>query len=172
MKLRTTTMLAALISASIALSCSETPTSPKRLTPRASAPDLVQTSTPSIVISQIYGGGGNSGATLRNDFIELHNPGSSTISLAGWSVQYTSAAGTTWQATALTGSIPAGGYYLVQESQGAGGSVSLPTPDASGTIAMSANNGKVWLVTQTSLLAGACPTTNVVDQVSFGTTSS
>jgi len=172
MKLRTTTMLAAIISAGIALSCSETPTSPKRLTPRGSAPDLVQTATPSIVISQIYGGGGNSGATLRNDFIELHNPGSSTISVAGWSVQYTSAGGTTWQATALTGSIPPGGYYLVQESQGAGGSVNLPTPDASGTIAMSANNGKVWLVTQTTLLTGACPTTNVVDQVSFGTTAS
>jgi hypothetical protein len=29
--------------------------------------------SPDIVISQVYGGGGNSGATLKNDFIELYN---------------------------------------------------------------------------------------------------
>ena len=31
--------------------------------------------SPDIVISQVYGGGGNSGATLTNDFIELFNRG-------------------------------------------------------------------------------------------------
>ncbi len=41
-----------------------------------------------VVISQVYRGGGNSGATLRSDFIELHNIGSTTVSLDGWSVQY------------------------------------------------------------------------------------
>ena len=30
-----------------------------------------------IVISQVYGGGGNTGATYRNDFIELFNRGHS-----------------------------------------------------------------------------------------------
>ncbi len=30
-----------------------------------------------VVISQVYGGGGNSGATLKNDFIELFNAGAS-----------------------------------------------------------------------------------------------
>jgi len=61
------------------------------------------------VISQIYGGGGNSGATFTNDFVELFNPGSQPVSVAGWSVQYASSVGTTWQVTNLTGSIPAGG---------------------------------------------------------------
>ena len=55
------------------------------------------------MISQIYGGGGNTGATFQNDFIELHNRSSNTVNLAGWSIQYASAAGTTWQSTALTG---------------------------------------------------------------------
>src|SRR5687768_8466051 len=110
-----------------------------------SAPPASAAST-GAVINQVYGGGGNSGATFTNDFIELRNLGSTPLDLTGWSVQYASAAGTTWQVTPLTGTIPAGGFYLVQEAAGAGGSTPLPTPDASGSIAMSASAGKVALV--------------------------
>ena len=39
-----------------------------------------------IVISQVYGGGGNSGGVFTNDFIELFNRGTTTVSLTGWSV--------------------------------------------------------------------------------------
>jgi len=154
------------------LSCNERPTSPalSKLSPR-SAQFVVSPTTPSLVISQLYGGGGNSGATFKNDFIEVFNPGSQPVSVTGWSVQYASAVGTSWQVTNLSGSIPAGGYYLVQESLGAGGTTALPTPDATGTIAMSATAGKVSLVSSTTALTGACPT-GFVDQVSFGTTAS
>src|SRR3954462_14752752 len=98
--------------------------------------------TSQIVVSQVYGGGGNSGATYKNDFIELFNRGTAAVSVSGWSVQYTSAAGTTWAVTNLNGTIPAGGYYLVQEAAGAGGTTNLPTHDASGNIAMAATAGK------------------------------
>ena len=54
----------------------------------------VVASSAGVVISQVYGGGGNGGAPYRNDFVELYNAGSGSVSLAGWSVQYTSAAGT------------------------------------------------------------------------------
>lgn len=122
-----------------------------------------------VVISQIYGGGGNSGATYTNDFVELFNRGSTPVSLAGWSVQYASTAGTTWQTTPITGSIPPGGYYLVQQSAGTGGTTPLPTPDATGTIPMSATAGKVALVSSTAALTGACPTGGaIVDFVGFG----
>src|SRR5213079_1331396 len=68
-----------------------------------------------VVISQVYGGGGNSGATYKNDFIELFNRSANAIDLTGWSVQYSSAAGTTWQRTPLTNVIlQPGQYYLVQ----------------------------------------------------------
>ena len=58
-----------------------------------------------LVISQVYGGGGNSGATYKNDFIELLNASSETINLAGDSVQYASSTGSTWQVTTLSGTL-------------------------------------------------------------------
>src|SRR5258706_431576 len=108
--------------------------------------------TSNVVISQIYGGGGNSGATYKNDFIEIFNRGASSQSLAGWSVQYASSAGSSWQVTNLTGSIAPGQYYLIQEAARAAGSLNLPTPDAIGTIPMSAPPAQVALVSSTTAL--------------------
>jgi hypothetical protein len=125
----------------------------------------------SVVISQVYGGGGNSGATYTNDFIEIFNPTQSTVSLAGWSVQYASSTGSSWQTTPLPSiSLQPGQYALIQESQGAVGTTALPAPDATGTIAMSATAGKVALVSSTSALTGSCPTSdpNLLDFVGFG----
>ena len=126
--------------------------------------------SPDIVISQVYGGGGNSGGLYKNDFIELFNRGSSSVDITGWSVQYASATGTSWAKTDLTGTIPAGGYYLIQEAQGADANQpALPTPDAIGTLAMSGTNGKIALVTNTTLLTGSCPLVSVYDFVGYGT---
>ena len=122
-------------------------------------------------ISQVYGGGGNTGATYTNDFVELFNAGTTAVNITGWSVQYASAAGTSWAKTDLSGTIQPGRYYLVQEAQGAGGTTPLPTPDATGSIAMSSTAGKVALVNSTTLLTGSCPTAGVIDFVGFGTTA-
>ncbi len=122
-----------------------------------------------VVISQVYGGGGNSGATFRNDFIELFNTGTTSADLTGWSVQYASSTGTSWQTTPLSGSLLPGQYYLIQESAGTGGTQNLPTPDATGTIAMSATTAKIALVSSSAALSGACPTGgSVIDFVGFG----
>jgi predicted extracellular nuclease len=135
------------------------------------APSVPFDPTANVVrISQVYGGGGNTGATLKNDFIELFNSGTSAASLSGWSVQYASATGSSWQVTTLSGTLAPGAYYLIQEAQGAGGTVDLPTPDAVGAIAMSATNGKVALVSSTTALSGTCPT-GVVDFVGYGATA-
>ena len=124
-----------------------------------------------VVISQIYGGGGNSGATLKNDFIEIFNRSGSAVNITGWSVQYASATGTSWQVTTLSGTLQPGQYYLVQESQGAGGSQNLPTPDATGSIAMSALSGKVALMKNNTALTVASPigNANLADFIGFGT---
>ncbi len=127
-------------------------------------------SSSGLVISQVYGGGGNAGASLKNDFIEVFNAGSSSADLSAWSVQYASAAGTSWQTTNLSGSLAPGQYLLVQEAAGAGGTVGLPPPDVTGNIAMSATSGKVALVNGTTSLTGTCPTGSE-DFVGYGTTA-
>ncbi|MBZ5504101.1 MAG: lamin tail domain-containing protein [Acidobacteriia bacterium] len=135
-----------------------------------SPPPAVKASASGIVISQIYGGGGNAGSTFKNDFIEIFNADGTTVNLNGWSVQYASAAGTTWQVTALSGSLAPGQYFLIQEAQGAGGTTNLPAPNATGNIAMSATAGKVALVSSTVALSGGCPVGGaIIDFVGYGT---
>jgi DNA/RNA endonuclease G (NUC1)/fibronectin type 3 domain-containing protein len=133
-----------------------------------------------VVFSQVYGGGGNGGATLKNDFFELFNRGSQTVNLSGWFVHYASAAQTTaWNSppaagtapTALSGTIAPGHYYLVQESAGAGGTVDLPAADATGTLALGAGAGKVAL-TSVALISVPCPTDpSIADLVGYGPTA-
>lgn len=129
----------------------------------------------SIVISQVYGGGGNSGATYTNDFVELFNPTSSAINIKDWSVQYNSATSTTtkWYKTILPNvSIAPGQYYLIQEAVGAAGTVALPTPDVIGTIGLAGGSGKLILTNDTADYSIASPTgANIIDKFGYGPTS-
>ena len=133
--------------------------------------------TASVVINEVYGGGGNDGATYKNDFIELVNTSSAPVRMDGWSVQYASANGTSFQVTALSGTLPAGATYVVREAAGTGGTTDVPA-DSTGTINMSGTNGKVALVDAVAPLAGcagkataiACSgLPQVVDFVGYGT---
>lgn len=131
-----------------------------------------------VVISQVYGGGGNSGATYKNDFIELFNRSANPVSLNNYSVQYSSAAGTgNWQVTPLPNvTLQPGQYFLVQEAPGAGGTVNLPTPDVAGSgaasLALSSTAGKVALSNSTTALSGARPSgAAVLDMVGYGATA-
>jgi predicted extracellular nuclease len=108
--------------------------------------------SPDVVISEVYGGGGNTGAPYANDFVELYNRGSVSVSLSGWSVQYASASGSTWLVTALSGSVAPGGYYLVRLGSGGTAGAALPTAEATGGTNLSATSGKVALRTTTTAL--------------------
>lgn len=136
----------------------------------------------SIVISQVYGAGGNSGATYTNDFVELFNRGNAPASLAGWSIQYSSSTGTGLFSSNIT-ELPAvtlqpGQYFLVQESGGATG-VSLPSPDFvdATPISMAAGAGKVIVANVATGLAcngsstpcNATQLSQIVDLVGYGT---
>jgi hypothetical protein len=75
-----------------------------------------------MVIEQLYGGGGNSGASFRNDYVVLFNTGNLPVDLTGWSIQYQAATSSgSWQVTDLPPSavVEPFSYYLVQESAGA-----------------------------------------------------
>ena len=111
-----------------------------------------------VVISQVYAGGGNAGASYTNDYVELLNRGSSAVDLSGWTVQYATAAGTTWQTTALTGTVQPGRFYLVQLASAAAVGAPLPVADATGTSNLAASGGKVAVVRDaTALTCGATP---------------
>lgn len=125
-----------------------------------------------VVISQVYGGGGNAGAAFTHDFIELFNRGTAPIDITDWSVQYVSAAGLgTWAVTPLAGTVAPGRYYLIQQAAGNAGTTALPSPDATGTIPMGATSGKVALQTNTTPISGVCPSTNTADLVGYGATA-
>jgi DNA/RNA endonuclease G (NUC1) len=127
----------------------------------------------SVVISQVYGGGGNSGAVYKNDFIELYNNGTATVDLSTYAVQYASATGSTWSETLLSGTIAPGHHYLIQEAAGSGGTTSLPTPQVIGSISMAATAGKVALTKTQTLLTVDNPAGNsaLVDLVGYGSTA-
>jgi hypothetical protein len=133
-----------------------------------------QSASADIVVSQLYAGGGNSGAAFTNDFVELFNRGASSVDVSGWTIQYASAAGSSWQTTALAGSIGAGKRYLVQLASAAAVGSPLPTPDASGTTNLANSGGKVAVVRDATALtcgaaAGSCSASaQVVDLIGYG----
>ena len=132
-----------------------------------------------LVISEVYGGGGGGSSAYRNDYVELYNPTAAAISVAGASVQYRSSGGIAnpTGVTALSGSVPAQGYYLVALGGGTTGEA-LPTPDATGSTAMSATAGTVFLANQTTALT-APPTGSItgsgsgaiIDLVGYGSSN-
>ena len=127
--------------------------------------------SPDLVISQIYGAGGNSGAAWRNDFIELFNRGPASVNLTGWSIQYAASTGTTWQKTDLTGTLQPGQYLLIQQASGGANGAVLPTAEVTGTISMAATAGKVALLNSTTLIASGttCPSgASLVDLAGYG----
>ena len=149
-------------------------------TPVAAAPQAND-----IRISQVYGGGGNSGAPYTHDFVELFNAGTSNISLNGLSIQYASATGTgnfganDGQLTELPDVVlTPGQYFLIQQGGGTTGSP-LPTPDYTDPtpINLSGTSGKVALVSGTTSLGcngGSTPCSpeavaRIIDLVGYGT---
>jgi hypothetical protein len=131
-----------------------------------------------IVIGQVFASGGNTGAAYANDYVELFNRGAGTVAVDGWTLQYATASGTSWSATALAGSIPAGGRYLVQLASGGTNGSALPTPDATGTSNLAATGGKLAIVSNATALscgasAGSCSgAAGVQDLVGYGGSAS
>jgi hypothetical protein len=128
-----------------------------------------------VVISQVYGGGGSGTppVTFTNDYVELYNNGSASVTITGWTIQYASAsasATTSWTlSTALSGSIAPGKYFLVKVGTTGAAGGAMPAPDATSSApSMSATDGRVAVVANATALVG-CPTSGWIDMVGYGT---
>src|SRR5688572_17593541 len=141
--------------------------------------------SPDLVISQIYGGGGNSEATYSHDYIEIFNRGATTVSLAGKSLQYASATGggffgaNSGQLTELSGSLAPGRYLLVREATNnplVGAPLPTPYLEDPTPINMSGSAGKVVIANGTTSLgcntAASCAAngndTRIIDLIGYG----
>jgi hypothetical protein len=94
-----------------------------------------------------------------DEFVELFNPGTTALSIAGWKVVYRSATGTsdTTLATIPAGTtIPPGGFYLLGGSDYSGAA----TADQSFATGLAATGGAVGIRDSTAAL---------VDSVGWGT---
>ena len=139
--------------------------------------DCSGTSTARVVISQIFGGGGNFGSPWNSDFVELHNRTDAPVDIGGWSLQYASdsAAFEVPDNMAIFNSgtiIPAGGYYLIQANSTIGqyGAPFIPDLALNPGFGVGQTDGKLALVSNTTLLGTECPTDNpaVIDFVGYG----
>jgi hypothetical protein len=125
-----------------------------------------------VVISQVYGAGGNTGALFNADYVELFNNGPTTT-LTNFSLQYASATGTTWSRCNIPSlTIAANSYALVQVSavgtNGAALTADFVASSASGLLSMSGTSGKIALVSDQVALA-SCPAGTMLDFVGYGT---
>lgn len=135
-----------------------------------------------IVINEIYGGNGNSGAVFKNNYIVLKNIGTTLVSLTGASIQYAPAIGAFTEYHTLPDfTLGPGETYLIQEAAVEGGVEALPTPDFIATtvtnfdgspnksagLRISGTSGKVALAGNIVQVMG--PTSsNVLDFVGYG----
>ncbi len=133
-------------------------------------------------ISQVYGGGGNTGATYDRDYVELFNFSGAPVNIGGWSLQYGSATGTVNLGACTNclavipqgATIPACGYYLIALAKGAVLTIPpLPVPPdldvpLATAINMSATGGKIGLKAD-GVTTPCSPQTAFVDLVGYGT---
>ena len=124
-----------------------------------------------VIISEVYAGGGNSGAPYKNDYVVLYNPSNAYISLTNWSVQYATSTGSSWTVIGLSNGIASHGYYLIQLGSGGASGSALMNPDVIYNLNISVTGGKVALLnTMTALTSatGNATAPNVADYIGWG----
>ena len=137
------------------------------------------TGTSPVVINEAYLSGGSSGAAFKNKFVELYNSSDAPVSLEGWSVQYRSATGTGAPSSvaALTGSIPAKGYYLLKGGSNGTAGADLPAADATATGFNPAGGGGTIVLARQAAALNPLPAgsviepANVADVLGYGTSN-
>ncbi len=148
----------------------------------------VYSQSTTVVISQVYAGGGTgtAGVLYKYDYVELHNVSAVTQDISSFSLQYGSATGNIGgSATQIYGfqantTIPAGAYLLIQVGAAGTAGADLPvTPDlVSVNLNLGGAGGKIALCNVLTALAcgataGPCtlPSASITDLVAWGTSN-
>lgn len=124
-------------------------------------------------VDQLYASGGATGALYTRDFVQLYNAGAAQ-SLSGWTLQTSSATGSTWVKAALPALTLLSGERLLVRLAGdgsltAGQTASLPAHDADHPANLAAAGGKLALCSNNVSLVGAQPVSAaIVDFVGYG----
>jgi hypothetical protein len=135
-----------------------------------------------VVISQVFGGGGNLGAIpaedapFNADYVEIYNRSNQVVSIDGWSVQYASQAApggftSSQDIVPLSGTLQPGQYALIRMSDPVPGFNALPTPDFAqlpGFGGMGNQGGRVALVRSLDLLNTNYNSPSIEDSVGYG----
>lgn len=122
-----------------------------------------------LVIQQLYGAGGLTGAAYTNDFVVLLNRCSSTVDLTGLTLQHAATTTVPFSVIASpSGTLGAGAYYLIAGAVGGPNGASLPPPDLVATFNFNSTNGKLVLVASSMALTGCPAPGTYVDLVQYG----
>ena len=119
-----------------------------------------------VSIDSVAGTGGTD-----DDWVELYNPTEQAIDLTGWSIQKTAGTGSSLVRVPLSGSIPAGGYFLIVRNGAATAASLVAKADvlASNSFSLSQNNIIYLVSTSTNITNASDP--DIVDFVGFGSAS-
>lgn len=130
----------------------------------------------SVVISQVFGG--NEGAVMNQDFVELFNRSSQSVDLSGTSLQLATEGGdfgaTAAAIVSLNGvTMPASSYLLIGLAKKTPSTAqNLITPDKTSTFDLGATGGKVAIANKTTALGCGsgvnCDAADIVDLVGWG----
>ena len=128
----------------------------------------------SIVISQLYPGGGVTGSTFNVKYVELFNRGDVDVTLKNWSIQYASASTTSAQTSSSCllpeqVTIPAHSYYLVSLKNDGGNLSPVSDYNCTRSIAAAQSNGRLFLVSGKNNISSAPAAGEYVDAVGYGT---
>ena len=116
-------------------------------------PASANMSNTGLVINEAFNNGGSGGSAYPR-FVEIYNPTASPISLSGKSLQYRSGTGTAAPTGVypLSGTVAAGGYFLVAGAGSATNVSPLPTPDQTTAFASGGAGGTLFLANQATAL--------------------
>lgn len=126
-----------------------------------------------VVINEISIEGVASAGGEFDDWVELYNPTTASTSLSGWSIQKTNASGVSLYRKALTGVIPAGGYYLIVRDNA---STTQSLKDLANVLAAGSvsgfaltNDNIIYLVNNNVDVSSSTDPSHIIDLVGFGT---